>query len=65
MQKNASQVKIALNGLVGSMAERVKMSFLRRPWSHDLGSTRTLVMFLHKSLYDDYLCLVGTNKQQI
>ena len=25
------------------MAERVKASFLRRPWSNDLGSTRTLV----------------------
>ena len=31
---------------VGSVAERVKASFLRRPRSHDLGLTRTLVMLL-------------------
>jgi len=35
----------------------------------DLGSTPTLVVHvvasLDKALYDDYLCLVGSNKQQI
>jgi len=37
--------------------------------SRDLGSTSTLVAHvvasLDKALYDDYLCLVASNKQQI
>ena len=32
--------------IVGSVAEWVKASFLRRPWSNGLGSTRTLVTLL-------------------
>jgi len=43
---------------VGSLAERVK--------SRDLGSIPTLIVhvvaFLDKALYDDYLCLVASNK---
>ena len=35
-----------LNIIVGSVAEWVKASFLRRPWSNDLGSTRTLFTLL-------------------
>ena len=42
-----TQTKCCSTCLVGSVAERVKASFLRRPRSHDLGSTRTLVMLLH------------------
>jgi len=38
-------------------------------WTRDLGSTPTLiehvVASLDKALYDDYLCLVSSNKQQI
>ena len=49
--------------------ERVKTLFLRRFWSHDLSSTSTLpghvVASFNKTLYDDYLCLVASNKQQI
>jgi len=52
---------------VGSVAKRVKAPFLRRPC--DLGSTHTLVAqviaSLDKALYDDYICLVASNKQQI
>jgi len=37
--------------------------------SRDLGSTPTLILYvvvsLDKTLYDDYLCLVASNKQQI
>ena len=32
--------------LITRVAERVKVSFLRRPRSHDLGSTHTLVTLL-------------------
>ena len=34
----------------GSVAEWVKASFLRRPWSHDLGSTPTLVRLLRPGI---------------
>ena len=50
------------------MAERVKASFLRQPWSYDHGFNPHpghFVAFLNKTLYDDYLCLVALNKQQI
>jgi len=57
---------------VGSVAERVKAPFLWRPCDsrlRDLGSTPTLighvVASVDKTLYDDYLCLVASNKQQI
>jgi len=52
---------------------RVQAPFLRRLCDHDrviyIGSTPTIighvVAFLDKTLYDDYLCLVASNKQQI
>jgi len=51
------------------VAERVKAPFLRLLRSRDLGSTPILighvVASLDKALYDDYLCLVALNKQQI
>ena len=50
------------------MAERVKASFLQRPESHNLGFNPNpdhAVAFLDKTLFDDYLCLVALNKQQI
>ena len=57
-----------LTGSVGSVAKRVKASFLRRPWSHDHGFNPHpghVVASLVKTLYDDYLCLVASNKQQM
>ena len=53
---------------IGSMAKRVKASFLQRPWSRDHGFNLHpghVVASLDKTLYDDYLCLVALNKQQI
>ena len=53
---------------MSSVAKWVKASFLRRPRSHDLGSTPHpghAAASLNKMLYDDYLCLVASNKQQI
>jgi len=54
------------------MAERIKAPFFfATVWSQsrNLGSTPTLVAYavgsLYKALYDDYLCLVALNKQQI
>jgi len=39
------------------------------PWSRDLGSIPTLVVYviasLDKALYDDYICLVVSNKHKI
>jgi len=53
--------------MVGSVAKRVKAPFLWRPC--DLDSTPTfnvhVVASLDKALYDDYLCLVASNKRQI
>ena len=54
--------------ILSSVAERVKASFLRRPRSHDLGFNPHpghVVASLDKALYDDYLCLVASSKQQI
>ena len=46
-RKCVSGVIDRANELIGSVAERVnEASFLRRPWLHDLGSTRTLVTLL-------------------
>jgi len=47
-----------------------QVPFLRRPSDHDdVGSTPTLVVHvvasLEKAFYDDYFCLVASNKQQI
>jgi len=57
--------------LTGSVAERVKALFLRPRCEHDrviIGLTPTLgvhvVESLDKELYNDYLCLVASNKQQ-
>ena len=51
---------------VGSVAESVKASFLRRPGSHNLASTRMypghVVASQIKVLHDDYLCLVASDK---
>ena len=53
---------------LSSVAERVKASFLRRPrLHHDLGFNLHpghVVASLDKTLYDDYLCLVASNKKQ-
>ena len=38
--------RACINNIVGSVAKRVKTSFLRRPWSHDLGSNPTLASLL-------------------
>ena len=54
--------------IVGSVAEWVKASFLRRLWSqgHEFHPhPGHVVASLDKTLYDNYLCLVASNKQQI
>ena len=51
-----------------SMAEWVKVLYLRRPWLHDYWVhpyPSHAVASLDKTFYDDYLCLVASNKQQI
>ena len=53
---------------VGSVAEWVKASFLRRLWSQDHEFNPHpghVVASLDKKLYDNYLCSVASNKQQI
>jgi len=55
------------------MTETVKAPFLQRPCDCNrvinVGSTPTLVSLivasLDKALYDNYLCLMSSNKQQI
>jgi len=53
------------------VAESIEAPFLRRPRDHNrvIRSIPTLlahvVASLDKALYDDYLCLVVSNKQQI
>ena len=50
------------------MAKRLKTSFLRRPWLHEYGFNAHpghVAASLDKTLYDDYLCFVALNKQQI
>ena len=39
---------VTLPKWVGSVAEMIKASFLRRPWSHDMGSILTLVALLRR-----------------
>ena len=51
-----------------SVAEWVKASFLRRLWSQDHEFNPHpghVVASLDKTPYDNYLCLVASNKQQI
>ena len=51
----------------GSVAARVKESFLQRFWLRDLGFNPhpgQVVASLDKTLYDHYICLVASNKQQ-
>jgi len=56
---------------VGSVAEKVKAPFLRQPCDCDVGLSSTstflgqVVAPLDKTLYDDCLCLMASNKQQI
>ena len=67
MLKSKNTVEVA-NLSVGSVAKRVKASFLRWPWSRDHGfkpHPGHVFESLDKTLYDDYLCLVALNKQQI
>jgi len=53
----------------GTEADRVKAPLLWRPWSYDLGSIPILVAYVvasfDKALYDNYVCLVASNKHQI
>jgi len=66
---------IVVKNICGSVAKRVKAPFhghftvIVGTRLRDPSSTPTLVapivVSLDKALYDDYLCLVATNKQQI
>ena len=50
------------------MAESAKTSIARRPWLHEHGlypRRGHIFAFFDKTLYNDYLCLVASNKQQI
>ena len=44
--QSSSTFVVKSDNLVDNLAKMAKTSFLRRPWSHDLGSTRTLVTLL-------------------
>jgi len=56
---------------IGSMAKRVKASFLQRPCDHYRLIYVQLSLSLHcfaigldRAIYDDYPCLVASNKQK-
>ena len=68
MIKSKTPWKCLIRVSAACVAKRVKASFLRRPWLHYHGLNPHpghVVASLDKTLYDDYLCLVDLNKQQI
>ena len=66
LQSEANVRQLIIYQFVGSvMAERAKASFLLRSWSRFNVHSGHVVESLDKTLYDDNLCLVVSNTQQI